>query len=33
MADFVTWTRACEGALWGEGDIQAAFKVNADDAR
>ncbi|MGA7325298.1 MAG: hypothetical protein WBX25_12615 [Rhodomicrobium sp.] len=32
MADFITWTRACEGALWGEGDIQAAFKVNADDA-
>jgi hypothetical protein len=32
MADFVTWTRACEGALWGEGDIQAAFKANADEA-
>ena len=32
MADFVTWTRACEGALWDEGDIQAAFKANADEA-
>ena len=32
MADFVTWTRACEGVLWGEGDIQAAFKANADEA-
>jgi hypothetical protein len=33
MADFVMWARACEGAYgWKQGDIQAAFKRNADDA-
>ena len=32
MADFIVWTRACEGVYWREGDIQEAFDANMRDA-
>ena len=32
MADFIVWTRACEGAYWRQGDIQEAFDANMRDA-
>lgn len=32
MADFITWTRACETAFWEAGAIQAAFERNSGDA-
>lgn len=32
MADFIMWTRACEVAFWEGGEVQAAFRRNADDA-
>jgi hypothetical protein len=32
MADFIKWTRACEGRFWEPGTIQATFDQNLVDA-